>query len=229
MSFNCLFKENCKVKPCDENCIKWLEFDYLVSNSNIPKKKINPNNLILIPEDCDLDSFYALRDIQENIIDFVEKGSNLYLYSLNSGNGKTTWSIKLLMRYFNRVWIGNGFRKRGLFIHVPTFMNELRNNISRPSEDFMKLKDLLLTVDLVVWDDIGAVNIKEYDHLTLLSYLDQRIVNEKSNIFTGNLKEGRLESVVGQRLYSRIWKNSLKIELCGLDRRGLNGNTANSK
>lgn len=226
----CVFHGVCRKEDCNENCIRFNEFNFLVSRSNLPSNKTNPNNLKLIPEDQDLDAFLQLNDIKTNIVDFVSHGNNLYLYSSNCGNGKTTWAIKMLLKYFNEVWIGNGFRCRGVFVNVPTLMNELRNNISQKNEKIEELKMLLKTVDIVVWDDIGAVNIKEFDHLVLLSYIDQRINENKSNIYTANLSSYNLEKVVGQRLYSRIWNNSYRIELHGADRRyNINGNSTNIK
>ena len=50
----------------------------------------------------------------------------------------------------------------------------------------------------------------------------------KSNIYTGNLKYEQLMEYVGARLTSRIWNDSIIVELVGLDRRGTdNGSTPN--
>ena len=225
----CVFSDVCKKENCNENCIRFQEFDFLLRSSGIPLNKAKPDKLKLVPEEQDLDSFCDLKEIKDNIVDFVNDGCNLYLFSSGCGNGKTTWAIKIVLKFFNEIWIGNGFKPRALFINVPTFMNELRNNISTKNNSVEKLKKLIPVVDLIVWDDIGAVNIKEFDHLVLLSYIDQRIIEGKSNIYTGNLTPVNLEKVVGQRLYSRIWNNSYRIELYGGDRREIvNGNTTNN-
>lgn len=216
----CVFCEVCRKEECTESCIRFTEFDCLLRNANIPASRVMPNKLKLRPEDVDLEAFYSLADIKEKIVQFVRNGDNLYLYSNHCGNGKTTWALKLIMKYFNEIWLGNGYKPRGLFINVPTFMNDLRNNISQKSDKVEKMKKLIGEVDIVIWDDIGAVNIKEFDHLVLLSYIDQRIVEGKSNIYTGNLSANQLEKTVGQRLFSRIWNNSTRIELKGSDRRG---------
>lgn len=216
----CVFNEVCTKEDCNGNCIRFNEFNFLLEKSNLSLNKANPKNLKLIPEEQDLQAFKQLNSIKNNIVEFVNNGDNLYLYSNQCGNGKTTWSIKMLLKYFNCVWIGNGFRPRGVFINVPTFLNDLRNNISSRNEKVEELKKLVSQVDLVIWDDVGAVNIKDYDHLILLSYIDQRVMEGKSNIYTGNLSESQLERTVGQRLYSRIWNNSIRVELFGNDRRG---------
>lgn len=216
----CVFSDVCKKPECNfHTCLRYNEFYYLIETSNVPVKKIRPENLKLIPEEVDLQTFNELKTIKDNIINFVNSGNNLYLYSNRCGNGKTTWALKLLMSYFNKIWIGNGFRPRGLFINVPKFMNDLRNNITLKNEKTENLKKLIPLVDIVVWDDIGAVNIKEYDHLVLLSYIDERVLEGKCNIYTGNLGGPNLEKVLGQRLFSRVYNNSINMELFGADRR----------
>ena len=85
--------------------------------------------------------------------------------------------------------------------------------------EFESLKLHLTTVDLVVWDDIASTDMSSYDHSQLLSYIDQRILSEKSNIFTGNRNEEEMEKALGSRLASRIWNSSKRIKLKGLDKR----------
>ena len=145
---------------------------------------------------------------------------NLYLFSKNFGNGKTTWAIKLMQKYFDSIWAGNGLTVRGIFIHVPTFLTKFKEVINKKDEDFELLKQQLLKVDLVIWDDIAAGKLTDYDHTNLLTYIDQRKLNGKSNIYTGNLDENELISALGNRLKSRVWNDSTIVELYGNDRRG---------
>lgn len=212
---NCLYKEVCN-NECSESCVRYLEMSYLLDNSNIPK---HMQRLIsLIPDDCDYESFCQLAEIKSNMSDFVSKGSNLYILSKNTGNGKTTWSIKLMLKYFDEIWAGNGFNPRGVFIHIPTFLLKCKD-FNNKDEQFELLKSYLMTVDLVVWDDIGSNALSNYDLSQLLMYVDQRILSGKSNIFTGNLNERELENSLGSRLASRIYHTSTVIEFYGKDKR----------
>jgi DNA replication protein DnaC len=214
---DCIYKDVC-TQDCKDNCIRFLEMDYLLHTSNIPKSK--QKALPLIPDSCDMDSFIELSNIRDNIKEFVETSQNLYLYSENCGNGKTSWAIKLMLQYFNEVWAGNGFTNRGVFIHVPTFLIKYKSTISKPDEDFEHLKDKILNTDLVIWDDIASTKLSEYDYSILLTYLDQRTLYEKSNIFTGNILPEKLSQVIGLRLASRICgDNTIKIQLKGGDNR----------
>jgi len=161
-----------------------------------------------------------LKEIKDNIIDFVEQGCSLYLYSENTGNGKTSWAIKLMQKYFDSVWAGNGFRCRGVFIHVPTFLTKIKEGISRKDEDFELLRSRLLEADIVIWDDIASGKLGDFDHTNLITYIDQRKLNRLSNIYTGNIGGEQLSESLGVRLASRVWKDSLQVEIIGADRRG---------
>lgn len=217
---NCWYKDVCNyynTDKCSKNCIRYNEMYYLMETSNIPKAKQFQNQLIPNPED--INNFKFLADIKQNIVDFVKDGENLYIYSQNFGNGKTTWAIKIMQSYFDKIWLGNGFNVRGLFIHVPTFLTKCKDVISNKDEDFEKLKLRLSDVDLVIWDDIATGKLSEFDHNNLLTYIDQRKLNGKSNIYTGNLGESELKNYVGNRLKSRIWNDSSIVEIYGRDRR----------
>ena len=214
----CWYENVCtKFSPnCKTSCIRYLEMIHLMDKSNIPSSKWFPTTLT--PDDCDYDAFCDLADIKDNITDFVSKGSNLYLYSTKTGNGKTTWAIKLMLKYFNDVWPGNGFKCRGIFINVPTLLTRLKN-FNSVDEDFERIKAELPNVDLVIWDDIASTELSSYDHSQLLTYIDQRILADKSNIFTGNLGNPEITKALGTRLASRVWNNSIRIELKGRDKR----------
>lgn len=186
---------------------------YLIENSGIPKNRQMPQSL---EAGIDYDAFVRLDDIRESIQQFVEDGENLYICSEQTGNGKTSWSIKLLLKYFDYIWAGNGFRQRGYFQHVPTLLNTLKNfNANHDA-----LKYALENVDIVVWDDIASTKLSEFDISQLLTLIDQRIVDGKANIFTGNIiTETNLEKALGSRLASRIWNTSIVIQFNGKDRR----------
>lgn len=199
---------------------------YLLYHSQIPRKQQFP--ISLVPENKDYDNFVYLADIKDDIVNFVNSWENLYITSKYTGNGKTSWAIKMLLKYFDSVWSGNGFRIRGVFIHVPTFLNKLKSDIKNPDLEFEILVSCLVDVDLVVWDDIASTGLSQYDHSQLLTYIDQRVLSGKSNIFTGNIPDKEsLEKSVGARLTSRILSGEV-VELKGRDRR-LDGTTANIK
>ena len=85
--------------------------------------------------------------------------------------------------------------------------------------DLNDLKRDLLLADVVVWDEIGSDYLSNYDLTQLLTFLDQRDLEEKTNIFTGNLLDDDLRKKVGAKLHSRIWNGSIKIIFKGSEDR----------
>ena len=158
----------------------------------------------------------------------LDSESELYLTNDCIVTHNTSWAIKMLQEYFNQVWYGNRYRCRGLFIFVPGFLNDIKKNINNPSREFNDLVSRISKADLVVWDDIGANKLSEFDHTQLLSYIDQRNLDLKSNIYTGNLDYNELQEALGNRLLSRVWNNSIRVKLLGEDRRGLDGDPSDS-
>ena len=210
---DCWYNEVCNL-DCN-SCIRYLEMKYLVDNSGIPKSQQYPKAL---EADIDYDKFIRLADIKSSIIDFVNSQENLLIVSEYTGNGKTSWAIKLLLKYFDEIWAGNGFKVRGLFVHIPTLLLKLKNFNEPLSEEY---KHNLMECDLVIWDDIASTDISNYDYSQLLSYIDYRLLANKSNIYTGNCTTSKaLKETLGERLASRIWHTSEIIEFKGKDRRG---------
>lgn len=209
----CWYKDVCTYDFCT-NCIRYSEMKYLMDNSGIPENKQIPISLIA---GVDLNQYSKLADIKSDIVNFVNDGGNLFICSKYTGNGKTSWAIKLLLRYFDQIWAGNGFRVRGLFVNVPTLLLQLKNFGNPLSEEYKKY---LMDVDVVVWDEIASTSISNYDYGNLLMFLDHRIFADKSNIFTSNaVSKEELEKNVGAKLASRIWNTSTVIEFNGKDRR----------
>lgn len=218
----CWYNKVCKkynTPECNPGCIRYMEIDYLMQNSGIPRNR--QYSVLLTPSKPDVKSFIALKNIKDDIVNFVNNGESVYIYSDNFGNGKTTWAIKLMQKFFDDIWAGNGFRCRGIFVHVPTFLTKIKEGISRKDEDFETLKSRLMDVDLVIWDDIAATKLSDYDHANLLTYIDQRKLHQLSNIYTGNLHQDELQDALGNRLASRVWNDSEVVRFVGADRRGL--------
>lgn len=209
---DCWYKDVCTYDQC-ANCIRYSEMKYLMENSGLSKKRQQP-----IPLDGSKDpkAFQVLSEIKDDIKNFVNNGESLYIFSEYTGNGKTSWSIKLLLKYFDTIWAGNGFRVRGYFQHVPTLFNILKD-FSKPHD---VLKNVLETCDLVVWDDIASTKLSDFDRTQLLMFIDSRVSEGLANIYTGNLtSQSALQNAVGDRLASRIWNTSTLIEFKGKDRR----------
>ena len=205
-------------QDCRMHCAKYIKMSYLMENSGIPVNKRKP--LLLQPEVCDYEAFKRLAEIKDNIDIFVEEGKSLYITSAHVGNGKTSWSLKLLMKYFEKTWEFNTFKPTARIIHVPTFLLKCKD-FKNDDPEFEEIKRQLLTLDLVVWDDIAGASMTQYDYSQLLAVLDARDFNGLSNIFTGNLVNREdLEKAVGAKIASRMWNSNTEVvEFKGSERR----------
>lgn len=207
----CWYKKTCTAS-CDEGCIRFLEVNYLMQHSGLPEKKQLPIKLCSSKIDAKIH-----RELNElEMGEIVKKGNNIFLCSENVGNGKTSWAIKLMHRYINSIWLGNGLKRRCLFLHLPTLLTKLKNFHTEHTQ----LKLLIETMDLVIWDEIG-IPLSEYDRNILLSLIEHRINDGKSNVYTGNKTNMEdLSESIGERLASRIMGLSTIYEFNGADRRG---------
>lgn len=224
-SNECYIKEQCKKYVdgnCTQNkfCIKLFKLDYMFDSAQMSDFQRKHIPLYYDKDKTDYDKFVTLKQIQDNIEKFVRGGHNLFIYSSNCGNGKTSWANRLVQAYFNRIWYKCNMDCKALFINVPRFFLALKDNISEKSDYIEHIKANILIADLVVWDEIGVKLLTNFEHENLLSMLNARLDMNKSNIYTSNISGETLQEKLGDRLYSRIVNNSCVVELQGKDKRG---------
>lgn len=220
---NCPFFNECNHTDCDRFCMKHFKTNYYFTVGYVPEDRRNKFKMYVdkIPGENDEKAFTRLSEIEGNVEEFVSSGNNLYIYSQNAGNGKTSWSFRLLRSYVDKVWYKRDLYPIILFISVPKFLLELKANITTPSEYVQNILEAVRKADLVVWDDIGSKNGTEFEISNLLNLIDDRITNNKSNIYTSNLNRAELHNLLGDRLYSRVYNYSECIKLVGRDKRSL--------
>ena len=214
---SCWYKRIC-TEQCSENCIRYKLMYSLFKQSNLPEALWNYKSLTC--NDKDYQAFKELQAKSDSILNFIEAGNNLYIYSENCGNGKTTWAIRLMYSYFDKIWHKSCFDCKALFVSVPKFLYNCKRSISQDVKGFEELCNLISEVDLVIWDDIGEMKASDYEHQILFQYIDDRINSNKSNIYTSNKNKEQLEDVLGVRLSSRIYNCSECIEFLEEDKRG---------
>lgn len=217
----CWAEKYCKGYPnkCEEYCIGYVQLGNIYSLSNMPRRY--QYDMPLFCDSEDRDTFIALRDFQQNVVDHIAEGHGLFIHSPTKGNGKTSWACKIMNEYFKKVALNNNLRCRGLFINVPEFLDQLRDNMDEPSEDMRDLQESIRTADLVIWDDIGTENPSKWVRQTLYKFVNHRESNSKSQIFTSNtpLEELSAEEFLGDRVVNRIRGQCRVLEITGASRR----------
>lgn len=210
----CWFKGICtnyNTDICNCGCPLYCQYYYLINLANVPVQLQYPQNQKL-NAGIDIEKYKYLADLKDNILQFVDEGQNLFLYSKYYGNGKTTWSIKLLSSYFSKIWSGNGTKCKGLFINVDDFLMKKKSAISQKNYRLLQIEELIPNVDIVIWDDIGCTKLSDYDHSILFPLINSRISSHKCNIFTSNVIDDEFVNNVGGRLASRILETSTIVE-----------------
>lgn len=219
---DCWMKSQCNKVDCDNFCMRLYRLDQLYDNALIPISKRYPITLGLDKNRIDENTFNCLLDFMNKIELHVNNGDNLYLWSIITGNGKTSWAIKIAQQYLMNTWYKNNKECSVLFISVPRYLLSIKDNISEKSDYIKHIKDNVLDADLVIWDDIATKTTTSFEHENLLSIIDTRVVSSKSNIYTSNLSPQELHQYMGDRLYSRIYRDSTAYEFKGNDKRGIN-------
>ena len=213
---DCWYLDTCN-DDCDK-CLVYLQMKWQMEHSGLPKAKQKVIQLYLTDNNCgDKKAFQRLAEIRKNIVDFVEQGKNLYICSDLTGNGKTSWAIKMLHSYFHHTAVGNYENLKGVFVSTTERLLKLKDfNNPLPKSYIEQLKE----VDLVIWDDVAISGISDYDLTQLYSIIDHRILAEKANIFTSNKTSAEdLEALIGSRLASRIYYSSEVVKFIGKDMR----------
>lgn len=228
-SKDCYLFEKCKKyvnDKChladDTFCIKLFKLNYLYDEAQLSPKQRIYIPLYIDADGTDREAFLKLKEIENSIEDFVNKGENLFLHSSTCGNGKTAWSLRLIQAYLNSIWYKCDLSCKVLFINVPRFLLALKDSITNQSDYIDHIKKHILDVDLVVWDELGIKNATQFEHEHLLNLINTRIDYNKSNVYTSNLNSDELKERLGERLHSRIVNLSTDIELFGKDKRGSN-------
>lgn len=217
----CYAEDYC-IKPrseCSEVCGGYRVLRALYTLSRIPLRY--QYKLDLIPDKEDMQSFIALNNFKENIVEHVEKGEGLYIWSSNTGNGKTSWACKIMSYYFRKIAFTSGLENEGLYIYLPTFLDDLRNSYSAPSPDFEEELEMVKACKLLIIDDIGAERVTEWVRERIVSIINTRTANGLSTIYTSNLSlKGLTDKLGDDRISSRIRGSVQEINLLGRDNRG---------
>lgn len=217
----CFLYNNCNHIDCNQFCMKKYKLDYLYDQSLLSDYQKIYKKLIIDKDGTDLEEFTRLKYIETNIETFIQNGYNLFIHSNICGNGKTSWAIRMIQAYFNKIWSKTDLTCKALFINVPRFLLELKSNISQKSDYIEHINNNILNCDLVIWDEIGLKNLTSFEHENILSLINSRLDMNKSNIYTSNLNLEELHQALGDRLYSRVVNYSEEIVLNGADKRAL--------
>jgi hypothetical protein len=98
-------KNNCKQLHCNDvnGCMIIFKLNTLFDQALISDVERQNRELWIDRDGTDRDEFIQLKQIQDNIVNFINEGKNLYIHSNQSGNGKTSWALRLAQSYIKKI------------------------------------------------------------------------------------------------------------------------------
>lgn len=209
---NCWYIDNC-TDDC-YMCQTYLQLKWQMDNSGLTPAQQKPIRMGIV-NNVDRQAYKRLAEYRKDIVEHVSAGNNLYICSTNTGNGKTSWAIRMLHTYLHHTAVGNYDNLKGMFISVPDLLIRLKDWDNPVPTSY---RQNIETVDLVIWDDIAITGISSFDYIQLYTLFNNRLSAGKSNIITSNCNSKQaLIDTIGERLATRIWNMSEIIEFKGKD------------
>ena len=202
---------------CSELCGGYRVLRALYNLSRIPERY--RYTITLEATESDLPAFEALNDYKESVLEKVEAGDGLYIWGKSTGSGKTSWACKIMSHYFRKVAFDTGLENEGLYIFLPTFLEDLRDYYDNKDPDFEQVLSMVKDCKLLIVDDIGAERVTEWVRERMVSIINTRVSNNLATIYTSNLSPEELKEEQGDRISSRVLGSSKVIEIAGGDRR----------
>ncbi len=200
---------------CSELCGGYRVLRALYNLSRIPEKY--RYTITLEATESDLPAFEALNDYKEAVLENVEAGDGLYIWGKSTGCGKTSWACKIMSHYFRKIAFTTGLENEGLYIFLPTFLEDLRDNYDSRDPDFEQVLSMVKGCKLLIVDDIGAERVTEWVRERMVSIINTRSSNGLCTIYTSNLSPEELTEELGDRIASRVLGSSKVVEISGGD------------
>lgn len=200
-------------EQCPPNkCVAFRRTKRFFEQSNLDKPYWHFEKQVLGTKN-DAQAFHVLKQVEQEIVNWVRDGGNLIIFSEIYGNGKTTWARRLLISYLQQCLCENR-KNPAIYLSMFEFLDRQRDAMSELDEGFGDLKQRLLTADLVVWDDLATAPLSEFASASLNNIIDTRINRGLANIYTTNYKpdDVQFQKALGPRLWNRIKYLSTPVE-----------------
>lgn len=196
-----------------------------IREANIPPKFNYDDKLT--PAEIDLEAFERLDKVRNGAYKFTKEGYNLLICSNNTGNGKTSWALKILYNYLIICSKRGEFKWKSpnaYFFNVPLYFLNRRRAIN--NEDYQRIVDEtdynVSHAGLVVFDDISSKALRDFDKDAFHAMVEERQLDNKASIYTTNSEPSNLINILDEKTYDRIVNNSKVITLKGASNRKCN-------
>lgn len=249
LAHKCKLADRCKyagTERCNILCSPFMLLHGLNGEAGLWKGRNVPpkySNCFLrnLPTANDNPAAYAwVKRYVGNILENVKNGIGLFFYSIpnaenrfGTGTGKTTSAVTILNEYLLARVIQHSKGERpiedlpALFYKASELQNVYNAQFRGTSEmqeaasqKYYRVKNLLMNVELLVFDDIGIrQKITDAFENELTEIIDARDSKTLATIYTSNLPVEKLADTLGDRIVSRIEGMTEKVAFVGKDHR----------
>ena len=209
---------------CHNDCALYVKCKRAFELAGLPNNFwYGPDKMRVATED--VEAMATTQHIRRNIKSFVKNGQNLWICSDTQGNGKTYRAVTLACTYIlHNVINNNYFDNMVRYVYIPKYVSdyEIIERYSFENEkrtQFLNNLESLYTSDLVIWDDLGYGSESRIESVILRAIINDRLNNNKSNIFISGKPMQQISTIVGRSLYDRIYGSSLLVNFRGPDMR----------
>ena len=204
-------------EACTDGCRAFILMEAIYSFSGIPKRYQREKKLT--PGTSDLESLNPLNEFNNKILNHVEEGEGVFLFSKGTGNGKTSWVCKIANEYIRKMLFTKEIDDLVYYVNTPELLENLRRGYDDGEYDLITHK--LKNAKIVIFDDIGAEKSTEWVRERLYTLINHRVMEGLTTLYTSNLTIDEIRDNLGSRVASRIKEGNLFVELKGQDRRAL--------
>ena len=110
----------------------------------------------------DLEAFTTLDNYKNDVLSMVDEGRGLYIWGKSTGNGKTSWACKIMSYFFRKIAFNTGLENEGLYIFLPTFLEDLRDNYDNKDPEFDEVLRMIKTCRLLIIDNTAPAKERIY-------------------------------------------------------------------
>lgn len=225
-----------------------------ISNANVPREYTSVTLQTAVFREAQPEAYRRLIDIARSFtrqfsdviaqLESEDKTAeqirikSVYLYSAETGTGKTTAAAALLNEWIVAHFVGCRTRKLApserpaYFLDVnewqTLFVAFNRSGIpqdraEKASAEYYRRMDYVMQTPFAVLDDIGVRGATEAFRGDLHTVINHRTVNGLPTVYTSNLELDEMERVFDRRLYDRMRDMCVVIPFEGKSKRGQRG------
>jgi len=178
-----------------------------VRRANLPERYWEAS-LSAIPDH--LDYKHKIKKYIDNLVEMMEQGIGLYLWSSENGTGKTSVSAliaKEALRYGKTVFFEESSRLKGMLINKEQF------------EEGTSIEERMMMVDVLILDDIGKEyrTSSGYAENVIETLVRARVQKVKTTIMTGNVHPKDMKKIYSEDFSALLKESVVPVNVTGYD------------